>query len=563
MKQKQQNKHSGSARARSDLCIMDKQNRLKSTLEGKINRIETFIESANEETDSVEIKVKLRNLIQLQKNAEELCNNYYAIPNVKDAELTAVDEDLHLLEVRLESLENITWKLKTIISNEDSSFAEPVDFLIVDKITEFTPSSSLDISNAEIPKFLTLAGKSFFEANEIHALISADIFFKVLKQNTYKVNEELFFKESEFGWIACGKLEERQTNKQGQCFLVNNDSIQDTLKLFFDLEGLGIRDDPVLHERDQAIEIFKETVEFEKGRYIVQLPFRKSYNELSDNYPLAKQRFQNLWRRFGHNLELYQQYREIIRDYTEQGIIEEVKTEITDNKLKRDLFLTNLCLADEHKDAVRFLWSDDEPCVHKRPKLQVYRLNRVKFGVSSSPFLLAATIRHHIEKYKHEFPDTVELLGRNFYDDDLISGGNEFEEALQTSRRAKNIMEAAGMDLRKWITNDANLMEQWKKENFNVHPVQETVSLGANGAKVLRLSWNTNEDYLTTDTKSLLEFVSLDKNTKRFILQAVGKMFDPLGLISPFTVRMKCLLQDLWKEEIQWDDPLPTHIEKE
>ncbi|GFV26072.1 integrase catalytic domain-containing protein, partial [Trichonephila clavipes] len=25
----------------------------------------------------------------------------------------------------------------------------------------------------------------------------------------------------------------------------------------------------------------------------------------------------------------------------------------------------------------------------------------------------------------------------------------------------------------------------------------------------------------------------------------------------------KCLLQDLWKEEIQWDDPLPTHIEKE
>ncbi|GFX85883.1 integrase catalytic domain-containing protein [Trichonephila clavipes] len=26
---------------------------------------------------------------------------------------------------------------------------------------------------------------------------------------------------------------------------------------------------------------------------------------------------------------------------------------------------------------------------------------------------------------------------------------------------------------------------------------------------------------------------------------------------------MKCLLQDLWKEEIQWDDPLPTHIEQE
>ncbi|GFU38510.1 uncharacterized protein NPIL_451961 [Nephila pilipes] len=136
-------------------------------------------------------------------------------------------------------------------------------------------------------------------------------------------------------------------------------------------EGLGIRDDPVVHERDQAMEIFKETVEFQNGRYIVQLPFRKSYNELSDNYSLAKQRLQNLWRRI-------------------------------------------------------------------------------------------ATIRHHIEKYKHEFPDTVELLDRSFYVDNLISGGNEFEEALQTSRRAKYIMEGAGMDLRKWTTNDANVMEQWK-----------------------------------------------------------------------------------------------------
>ncbi|GFY34468.1 uncharacterized protein TNCV_2821541 [Trichonephila clavipes] len=106
MKQKQtKNKRSDSAHARSDQWTMDTQNTLKSTLEGKISRIETFIKSANEETDSVEIKVKLRTLIQLQKNVEELRNKYYAILNVKDAELTAIDEDLHFPEVCLESLE--------------------------------------------------------------------------------------------------------------------------------------------------------------------------------------------------------------------------------------------------------------------------------------------------------------------------------------------------------------------------------------------------------------------------------------------------------------------------
>ncbi|GFW71354.1 DUF1758 domain-containing protein [Trichonephila clavipes] len=127
-------------------------------------------------------------------------------------------------------------------------------------------------------------------------------------------------------------LSRTQAFEWHRCFRKGKESVEEDERSG---KGLGIRDDPVLHETDQAIEIFKETVEFEKGRYIVQLPFRKSYNELSDNYPLAKQRFQNLWRRFGHDSELYQQYREIIRDYTEQGIIEEAKSEITDNELKR------------------------------------------------------------------------------------------------------------------------------------------------------------------------------------------------------------------------------------
>ncbi|GFX51473.1 hypothetical protein TNCV_3104061 [Trichonephila clavipes] len=68
MKQKlTKNKHSHSARARSDQWTMDMQNRLKSTLEGKIRRMETFIKSSNEETDSVEIKSKAKNFDRTAK----------------------------------------------------------------------------------------------------------------------------------------------------------------------------------------------------------------------------------------------------------------------------------------------------------------------------------------------------------------------------------------------------------------------------------------------------------------------------------------------------------------
>ncbi|GFS45906.1 uncharacterized protein NPIL_178451 [Nephila pilipes] len=133
-----------------------------------------------------------------------------------------------------------------------------------------------------------------------------------------------------------------------------------------------------------------------------------------------------------------------------------------------------LTLADK-SFSVHALISADIFC--KVLKQNTYKVNEELFFKDSEfGWIACATIKQHIEKYKHEFPDIVELLDRSFNVDDLISGGNEFEEALQTSRRAKYIMEAAGMDLRKWITNDANLMEQWKREKFDVHPVHETVS---------------------------------------------------------------------------------------
>ncbi|GFQ88225.1 integrase catalytic domain-containing protein, partial [Trichonephila clavata] len=42
--------------------------------------------------------------------------------------------------------------------------------------------------------------------------------------------------------------------------------------------------------------------------------------------------------------------------------------------------------------------------------LQVYRLTRVLFGLTSSPFMLVASTRHHLKKYKDKFPDTAKIV---------------------------------------------------------------------------------------------------------------------------------------------------------
>ena len=58
----------------------------------------------------------------------------------------------------------------------------------------------------------------------------------------------------------------------------------------------------------------------------------------------------------------------------------------------------NIEVAERDRDCLRFLWCED---VHKPDsKIVVYRFCRVVFGLNASPFLLNATLRYHISKYK-------------------------------------------------------------------------------------------------------------------------------------------------------------------
>ncbi|GFT59134.1 integrase catalytic domain-containing protein [Trichonephila clavipes] len=326
---------------------------------------------------------------------------------------------------------------------------------------------------------------------------------------------------------------------------------------------------------DQAMNIFKETVQYNNNRYVVELPFRRHWNELSNNISVAKQRFQSLWRRLRRDKTLYTQYKETIQDYLNQGIIENVNdTEINVHKpmyylphqaIKKEGRVTTstrivfdaashqanelslndclwpgpnlnpnlldvlinfrlnrvaissdirqaflqICLADKHKDFVRFLWTDSNPRIGEKLTLQVYRFNRVIFGVNSSPFLLAATIKYHIEKYNEIHPITVQHLDSFMYVDDWITGQDTREEALFMSRHAKNIMKEAGMEMRKCISNDTVLMAQWAAEGFDTHPMDASIRLGTNKTKVLGMAWQTLDDCLTLDTKDNLRIPRL------------------------------------------------------
>ncbi|GFT71317.1 integrase catalytic domain-containing protein [Trichonephila clavipes] len=220
-----------------------------------------------------------------------------------------------------------------------------------------------------------------------------------------------------------------------------------------------------------------------------------------------------------------------------------------------------ISLRDKDKDAVRFLFPDIKSNQTDPYKFQVYRFKRVMFGVNVSPFLLSATIKHQIENYREQYPAATEMLDTCLYVDDVISGADDISQALKVSKDAETIMKNASMKLRKWNSNDQTLMRTWEKEGLETHPRHPDDSSKIPSSKVLGIPWDVVHDYFTIDVKGLLQLdTSKPIITKIIVLQSAGKIYDPVGFLSPYTIRLKCLLQELWLRKLSWDYELRPDI---
>ncbi|XP_042148992.1 uncharacterized protein LOC121837441 [Ixodes scapularis] len=119
----------------------------------------------------------------------------------------------------------------------------------------------------------------------------------------------------------------------------------------------------------------------------------------------------------------------------------------------------------------------------------------------------------------------------------------------------------AGMTLRKWTTNSQALRDVLLQEEAN--PENTTPILEQRTMKVLGIVWDPEKDVLKFALPILQNFLELHDGTKRFVLQAASRIFDPLGVLSPFTIRVKTLFQKLWARGITWDSALPEDLNNE
>ena len=284
------------------------------------------------------------------------------------------------------------------------------------------------------------------------------------------------------------------------------------MRSFWELESLGITGTEET-EHDE----FVETVTFKDGRCPVSLPWKEFHKPLPNHYQLSLNGLQGLLRQLKQTPLILQEYDRIIKNQLKKSIIEPVaKGASTSNLLhylphhavvrtdkskvcvvydasaKSDGPSLNECfhtgpkfnqhildillhfrhhrvaltadvekvflmisVAEPDRDSLRFLWVED--IAKDPPAVCMLRLTRV---VSSSPFLLNATIKYHLQQFEDSHPDIVQKLAQSTYVDDIVTGANSEDEAFHLYEDVKEQLFCGGFNLRKFLTNSPRLQQR-------------------------------------------------------------------------------------------------------
>ncbi|GFS76860.1 integrase catalytic domain-containing protein, partial [Nephila pilipes] len=415
-----------------------------------------------------------------------------------------------------------------------------------------------------------------------------------------RISRKFVAAESLYGWcliVISGPRNKNSSDSFAMKVVVEED-ISKQLEAFWQLENLGI--EPVnenLNCKDNKIlQEFEENIQFRDGRYVVKLPWKDNLKEsLDNNYEIAHERFSKLCHKFKSDQSLYTECKNAViwhdRVSSKLRIVFDAsshkrgKFSLNDSlhidpNLYPDLFelllsfrkhpiaftvdikqaFLNIELDDSDKNVTKFFWTDNPESFSE--SLEVLRFNRVLFGINSSPFLLTATIKYHLKKYSSLFPQTHELLNKFVYVDDVLGGQSTVASAYTTSVECVQVFSEANMPLHKWATNSAELRELWEKNGFSMETSSNSIGQNMINYKVLGISWDTDRDIFYFDIENLLSFKSKGTDTKRFLLQVAGRIFDPLGLIAPYVIRLKVLIQNVWEMGLLWDQEMPQIVKK-
>ena len=397
------------------------------------------------------------------------------------------------------------------------------------------------------------------------------------------------------------------------------EDINTNVKKFWEIED--IQSQEKMMSKDDRV-IYEETVESlikteDKTRFQVDIPWNQRVKHLTNNYNQALSRLKNTESQLKKKPEIEEVYEKSLKKFLDKGYISRVaKEKVIDTKwflphfpvIKPERETTKVriifdaaakCLGTSLNDAInqgpdlqqdlfkillrfrsnlialtcdisemfhqvqipkkdrkyfRFLWKNnptsDSP--------DVYEWNRIIMGGKASPFLAHLVSRKNAESFQEKYPRAVETILSSTYTDDSLDSVETSFEAIKLYEELKCIWKNAGMDAKKWLSNNAEVMKHIPQEDRTM-----LIDLSENSnlptTKTLGILWDANTDEFLFKV-SAPESVT---DSKRKFLKMISTVFDPLGFLSAFTVRAKIIMQSLWIKQLDWDETVDEQTMKE
>jgi hypothetical protein len=202
-----------------------------------------------------------------------------------------------------------------------------------------------------------------------------------------------------------------------------------------------------------------------------------------------------------------------------------------------------------------------------------YIWNSILFGNVSSPNGSQKVLSSVCDLFGKDYPEAEETLRHSLYMDDASDSRPTEERTLATAQQLIQLLDKCTMPIHKFYSNSTLVLKNLDPKLLakQVHIGEGTIDVET--GKILGMCYNASpeEDYLsfTGKFKSIREWsnkasvtkVEKGQWTKRQVARAAASIYDPHGLISPFTVRSKIILQEIWKnKDLDWDDTLPEEI---
>ena len=428
------------------------------------------------------------------------------------------------------------------------------------------------------------------------------------------------------GWVISGPSPDRSSLNSSSFNCVTDDtSLTDQIKTWYELESYGAfkQVDARSAADKRALSILKTETVHDGERYTVPMLWSDNDVSLPNNYYSSLAQLKSLEKRLDKDPLLREKYTETIREDISKGYVITVNPHDPSSRAEREWYLPHhpvlnpnkpgkvrrvlngaskfhgtslnrsllvgpdllqnlffvLLRFRQHKYAVsadiegmflqvgvlardqpslRFLWREDPTS-----SVVVHQYTRHIFGARDSPTCANFALQKTASDNQAEYPEAASAVVQKFYMDDYLDSFENTADALNLSKDLVAMLKLGGFNLTKFVSNVPEVTTALNPDNRESNPsVKDICKSPDQSSHVLGHRWDHVKDTLVV---SRGVDRPLDKAiTQRTVLSFVSSVFDPIGLVAPYTVKARLLLKDIWRISGQkWDDDLPEEIKQQ